>query len=171
MENSIQKISNVDLKIMSGQSYRERLKEIQKQQCLIYHSRGAEIEYERLNTIFIKFSIELLLSHGDPVQAKSSKIPNKKFHQNCNIRNAKRICFDHGYGYVEGIATNKKTNFTLAHAWNIDIYGNHVDMTIKDAENYIYLGIQIPIDIVKFMDRIKDETDKFILPFLELNPN
>lgn len=161
MENNIQNTSNVNLIMIDEKLYRERLNEILK----------LEIEYERLNRMNLELSIELLLSYGDPVQVQSSRIPNKRFRQRTMFRNARRTCFEDGFGYVEGIVTNKETKWTFAHAWNVDANGNHVDMTIKDPENYSYLGIQIPEILIYEVGYKNGGKWGFNLPFLTVNEN
>ena len=171
MENNTQNISTMNFKLINNELYKERLNKIQAEEISIYYSGNRKIGFEQLNQLNMDFSIKLLMDHGDTVQVESSRILNKRFHKGSQFRNARRISFDHGYGYVEGIARNKKTKFTFAHAWNVDIDGNHVDMTIKDAENFTYLGIQIPINTVKFIGRIQANNGRFNLPFLQVNPN
>jgi len=47
------------------------------------------------------------------------------------------------YDYVEGYIIIKGTEYKIAHAWNVDTQGNHIDFTIPDAEIFDYFGVMV----------------------------
>jgi len=52
------------------------------------------------------------------------------------------------YDYVEGYAVSKSSLHKIAHAWNVDFNGNHIDYTLTDPEEYDYVGVVIPKSLV-----------------------
>ncbi|MDX2444442.1 MAG: hypothetical protein QNK30_11650 [Bacteroidales bacterium] len=72
------------------------------------------------------------------------------------------------YGYVEGVIISKKTKEMFPHAWNIDAKGRHVDFT-KDPRKYIYIGKEIPADVVWKVARNSGYGWFSVLPHIDEN--
>lgn len=171
MENSIQKISNVDLIMIDEKLYQERLNHIEEIENKIYNSEQTNLNNLKLNIINLDFSWDLIEQQGTKVQVNKSIIPGNKFLKQNKLHNARRICFENQYGYVEGIVINKIDNSKIAHVWNVDLNGNHVDMTMEDPQNYEYIGIQIPENLIYQVGFKHGGKWRFNLPFLQVNPN
>lgn len=171
MKKSIQNTSNVNLIMIDEKLYQERLKHIEEIENKIYNSEQTDLNNLRLNIIYLDFSRDLLEKYGTKVKVNASKITRKKFSKNNQLHNARRICFENQYGYVEGIVINKIDNSKIAHIWNVDLNGNHVDMTIEDPQNYEYIGIQIPENLIYQVGYKHGGKWRFNLPFLQVNLN
>lgn len=53
------------------------------------------------------------------------------------------------YTYYEGYAMDNNIEFPFLHAWNVNIETNEVvDLTLRNPENYQYLGIEFSEEIV-----------------------
>jgi hypothetical protein len=70
------------------------------------------------------------------------------------------------YEYVEGTATNKITGIVYDHAWNVDSNGNHIDFTYKNANEFEYNGVVLPIEKVIEINRTNGYTFQ-VLPFIK----
>jgi hypothetical protein len=53
------------------------------------------------------------------------------------------ITMNKGYRYVEGFVRRKESGYYIAHAWNSDYKGNHVDFTYSDPEKFDYFGVVV----------------------------
>ncbi len=70
--------------------------------------------------------------------------------------NATHLALETGLRYVEGFCTSKDIGFPFHHAW-CDDGGDVVDPTLKNPENYEYIGVEIPdADLIASMDKWKD---------------
>ena len=115
----------------------------------IYYSRLNEINRSRHsglinNDLKVNYSLEILNKYGQLYNVKS---PPKKSqilkNGNCYVNSIKKMtkC---GYGYVEGVITDKISGSKISHAWNINEIGDHIDFTIKEPTKFEYNGIIIP---------------------------
>lgn len=171
MKNSIQNTSNVNLIMIDEKLYQERLNHIEEIENKLYCSEQTNLNNLKLNIINLDFSWDLIEQQGTKVQVNKSIIPGNKFLKQNKLHNARRICFENQYGYVEGIVINKIDNSKIAHIWNVDLNGNHVDMTLEDPQNYEYIGIQIPENLIYQVGFKHGGKWRFNLPFLQVNPN
>ena len=113
------------------------------------------------NLLLIEGSKDLLEKKGsrvEPIRGKGKLMPRG----HC-FRNAASKIAD-GFGYVEGVVTDRLTNEQFAHGWNINRSGQHVDHTI-DPVRWIYHGIVLDWQIVK---RIMEMGAYCCLPYLNL---
>ena len=171
MKNSIQNTSNVNLIMIDEKLYQERLNHIEEIENKLYCSEQTNLNNLKLNIINLDFSWDLIEQQGTKVQVNKSIIPGNKFLKQNKLHNARRICFENQYAYVEGIVINKIDNSKIAHVWNVDLNGNHVDMTMEDPQNYEYIGIQIPENLIYQVGFKHGGKWRFNLPFLQVNPN
>ena len=73
-------------------------------------------------------SMPLLKEKGQIFNVISGKKYKRVFNNNACYANAAKMMIDRGYGYVEGFVNRK--GITFAHAWNVDLKGNHIDFTL-----------------------------------------
>ena len=171
MKKSIQNTSNVNLIMIDEKLYQERLNHIEEIENKLYCSEQTNLNNLKLNIINLDFSWDLIEQQGTKVQVNKSIIPGNKFLKQNKLHNARRICFENQYGYVEGIVINKIDNSKIANIWNVDLNGYHVDMTIEDPQNYEYIGIQIPENLIYQVGYKHGGKWRFNLPFLQVNLN
>lgn len=109
-------------------------------------------------------SMPLLKEKGQVFNVKSGKKDNRFYQNNKCFANAAIMMIERGYSYVEGLF--KFDGFTFAHAWNVDLQGNHIDFTL-DAEGSEYLGIIIPKSLVYDIGYEKGCIWSAALPFID----
>ena len=85
----------------------------------------------------------LLLSHGRLLLPGNVKPGSRMKQKACYNNSITRMIQDDSV-YVEGVVLIH--GVAITHAWNLE--RGHVDHTIPDADQYQYLGLLIPDDIV-----------------------
>lgn len=118
-----------------------------------------------LNNLVLKATEPILSKKGKNCIVVSGQ--RKYFKSGYCYRNAVKIMDEKGYDYVEGYAKHKKTNIKIAHAWNVDGEGNHIDFTLKNAEEHDYFGVIIPKSIVYQVGQMNGYVWYAALPFLD----
>lgn len=119
-----------------------------------------------LNDLVVNETEQILNECGKPYNVISGKIDRRKQKLGfCYYNTFKKSLYDN-YQYVEGIAVNKITGEKLCHAWNVDNEGNHIDFTFKNANDYNYYGVIIPIDIVSKIGLINNGVTYSTLAFI-----
>lgn len=119
----------------------------------------------RLNFLVIQKSEVILKRKGKFFDVKYGKLGRRKFKTGECYPNSANLMSE-GYGYVEGYTIDKKTKFKIAHAWNIDKDGHHLDFTFKNAEDYDYFGVVIPQEIVYMIGMDHGKRWYAVLPFV-----
>ena len=120
--------------LINDKTYYKRLKEISP----------LNISDEINNALKVKYSSSILKKYGQLYNVKS---PPKKSQimkiGSCYSNSIKKMskCY---FSYVEGVITNRKSGFKISHAWNVNSIGEHIDFTIKQPEEFEYIGIIIP---------------------------
>jgi hypothetical protein len=112
-----------------------------------YQKRFNEIsflnQYGVDNDLKVKYSEKILALAGEnfevsPPLKKTQKMKSGECYMNA-IKKMER-----GFGYVEGVITDKLSGMKVNHAWNVNHLGQHFDFTILNPHEYDYKGIIIP---------------------------
>jgi hypothetical protein len=72
-----------------------------------------------------------------------------------------------GYKYVEGYVREKRSGGFIAHSWNADSSGKHIDFTFADPENFDYFGVTVPEALIRKVVKKNKNIAYTILPFLK----
>ena len=95
-----------------------------------------------LNKMVLEESESILREQGKMFTVQPCKASKKRKLGMCYSNAA--FYMQKGYEYVEGYIEDKKNAIKIAHAWNVDKNGNHIDFTLENPENYNYFGMVIP---------------------------
>lgn len=99
-----------------------------------------------LNELVLFESRSILMKNGQHVIVTPS---NSNDHTNLGYSYYNSIkSMGKGYLYVEGYVKHKITGAYIAHSWNSDFNGNHIDFTYKDPEAFEYFGVVVPEDTI-----------------------
>lgn len=116
---------------------------------------------------------ELILFESRPVLQRRGQYVNVTA-GNSNKPASYGLCYynsitslSRGFKYVEGFVRIKGRRAYIAHSWNCDSRGNHVDFTFNDPENFEYCGVVVPeVLIWKVVKKNRNRADT-VLPFLK----
>jgi len=137
---------------------------------LITNGSFIGVEYDiLLNECIVEESMLALNKKGAKVNAKSGKQDKNYMAGACHGNSADMM--RKGYGYVEGFITLKEEKGAkVAHAWNVDKKGNHIDFTLEDAERWDYFGLIIPNKIVYEVGAKRGHIWHCVIPFMDEVP-
>ena len=121
----------------------------------------------KLNDVIIDLGKMAVDNLGEIFDVIHYKLPRKRPRLGKCYITAYEIARDHNLLYVEGHLTEIGTGKKIAHAWNVDNEGNHVDFTFKNPKQYQYKGVVIPFETVYEVNSKRSATF-CILPFLEV---
>jgi hypothetical protein len=134
--------------------------------AVISVAMASESSY-RLNDVIIDLGKKPLDIFGKIFEVIHYKLPRKRPGLGKCYITAYEIARDNNLLYVEGHLTEIGTGKQIAHAWNVDNEGNHVDFTFKNPKQYQYKGVVIPFETVYEVNSKRSATF-CILPFLEV---
>lgn len=118
-----------------------------------------------LNDIIFFESDSILKLRSQKFGVKKGKSDKRTFKNgHCFSNSVKKMM--EGYGYVEGYIEDKE-GFRIPHSWNVDSEGNHFDFTLKNPEEYKYIGIVIPNDKVIEVGEKNGYIWYCVLPFVD----
>jgi len=121
----------------------------------------------KLNDVIIDLGKKAIDNFGEIFEVIHYKLPRKRPRLGKCYITAYEIARDNNLLYVEGHLTEIGTGKQIAHAWNVDNEGNHVDFTFKNPKQYQYKGVVIPFETVYEVNSKRSATF-CILPFLEV---
>lgn len=121
----------------------------------------------KLNDVIIDLGKKAVERLGEIFEVIHYKLPNKRPRLGKCYITAYEVARDYNLLYVEGHLTEIGTGNQIAHAWNVDKEGKHVDFTFKNPNKYQYKGVVIPFETVYEVNSKRSATF-CILPFLEV---
>jgi len=149
----------------------KELSQIERRSLILELSSDKTKTYEQstiLNDLVIFESKKLLKKIGSPFNVSS---PNRKDcckEQGICYANAAEKMSQENIGYVEGIVQSKKMpGIIVAHAWNVEKNGSHIDYTYEFPEDYNYYGVIIPTKIVFEVGSENGFIWYAVLPFID----
>jgi hypothetical protein len=131
----------------------------------ISEAMASESSY-RINDVIIDLGKKAVDNLGEIFDVIHYKLPRKRPRLGKCYITAYEIARDNNLLYVEGHLTEISTGKQIAHAWNVDKEGQHVDFTFKNPKEYQYKGFVIPFETVYEVNRKRGATF-CIIPFLE----
>jgi hypothetical protein len=121
----------------------------------------------KLNDLIIDLGKKAIEGFGEIFEVIHYKLPQKRPRLGKCYITAYEVARDYNLLYVEGHLTEIVTGKQIAHAWNVDNEGKHVDFTFNNPNKYQYKGVVIPFETVYEVNRKRSATF-CILPFLEV---
>lgn len=121
----------------------------------------------KLNDVIIDLGKKAVDNLGEIFDVIHYKLPRKRPRLGKCYITAYEIARDYNQLYVEGHLIEIGTGKQIAHAWNVDKEGKHVDFTFKNPKQYQYKGVIIPFETVYEVNSKRSATF-CILPFLKV---
>jgi hypothetical protein len=133
------------MKIIDDLEYENRRTEIFD---LVRECKKNLLESFNLNKILVKHSTNIITSLGRPCKVNSLISDRRTYKLGYCFINSTIKMKEDGWGCVEGFTINKQNGEKISHSWNIDKNGSHLDLTFRDSQNYEYVGIEIPWELI-----------------------
>ncbi|MBT3582496.1 MAG: hypothetical protein HN921_18525 [Bacteroidetes bacterium] len=121
-----------------------------------------------LNSAVLTEIDNILNNHGEYFQVAKGIKKGRKF-KSGKCYSVAAIQMGKGFDYVEGYVRVKNNERKVAHAWNRDSEGNHIDFGVNNPEDCEYFGIVIPVKKVYHIGYKNGGIWYAVLPFLDIN--